>query len=65
MNIEEILLFAKILAYLSGDKSINITSLDKEQACSALKRMANQNMNWSPQQREWYKAFVDFVEQSL
>lgn len=62
MTINEILLFAKILAFASGDRSVTVTDLDKEMATEALKRMADQRMDWTEQQREQYKLLVEFVE---
>ena len=62
MAINEILLFAKILAFASGDRSVTVTDLDKEMATEALKRMADQRMDWTEQQREQYKLLVEFVE---
>ena len=62
MTINEILLFAKILAFASGDRSVTVTDLDKEMATEALKRMADQRMDWTEQQREQYKLLVGFVE---
>ena len=39
MTINEILLFAKILAFASGDRSVTVTDLDKKMAADAGKRM--------------------------
>ena len=62
LTINEILLFARILAYASGDRSITVTSIDKKLATEALKRMADQRMDWTLEQREQYKMLVDVVE---
>ena len=61
MTINEILIFAKILAFASGDRTVNVTDLDKKMAADALKRMADQRMDWTGQQREQYKLLVDVV----
>lgn len=61
MTINEILLFAKILAFASGDRTVTVTDLDKKMATEALKRMADQRYDWTDQQREQYKMLVDVV----
>lgn len=63
MTINEILIFSKILAYVSGDRSITITDAEKKIAASALKRMADQRTDWTFPQKEQYKLWVDIVEQ--
>ena len=63
MTINEILLFAKILAFASGDRTVTVTDLDKKMAADTLKRMADQRFDWNPQQRQQYKMLVDVVEQ--
>ena len=62
LTINEILLFAKILAYASGDRTFTVTDIDKKMAAEALKRMADQRMDWTLEQREQYKMLVDVVE---
>ena len=37
LTINEILLFAKILAYTSGDRTVTVTDIDKKMAAEALK----------------------------
>ena len=61
MTINEILLFAKILAFASGDRTVTVTDLDKKMATEALKRMADQRYDWTEQQREQYKLLVDVI----
>lgn len=63
LTINEILLFAKILAYASGDRTVTVTDIDKKIAAEALKRMADQRMDWTLEQREQYKMLVDVVDQ--
>lgn len=58
MKIDEILLFAKILAYVSGDRSVTITGIEMEMAADALKRLADQRFDWTQEQREQFKAMV-------
>lgn len=59
MTFEETVLFAKLLAYALGDRSISLDQLDKESAFVFLKRMADQRYGWTEQQKEQYKALVD------
>lgn len=61
MNINEILLFAKILAYVSGDKSVTITDIEMEMAADALRRLADQRVDWTQEQREQYKTMVSII----
>ena len=61
MNINEILLFAKILAYVSGDRSVTITDIEMEMAADALRRLADQRVDWTQEQREQYKAMVSII----
>ena len=63
MNITEILIFAKILAAVSGDRTVRVTSVEKKIAADVLRRMADQRFNWTQTQREQYKMLVDVVEQ--
>lgn len=63
MNITEILIFAKILAAVSGDRTVMVTSVEKKIAADVLRRMADQRFNWTQAQREQYKMLVDVVEQ--
>ena len=62
MTITEILIFAKILAAISGDRTITVTPVEKKIAADALKRIADQRMDWTPQQKEQYKMLVDAME---
>ena len=63
MNITEILIFAKILAAVSGDRTVMVTSVEKKIAADVLRRRADQRFNWTQPQREQYKMLVDVVEQ--
>ena len=63
MTINEILIFSKILAYVSGDRSFTVTDVEKKIAADALRRIADQRLDWTEQQRAQYKVWVDAVEQ--
>jgi len=62
MTITEILIFAKILAAISGDRTVAVTDLEKKIAADALKRIADQRIDWTQQQKAQYKTLVDVVE---
>lgn len=63
MSINEILIFSKILAYVSGDRNVTVTDIEKKIAADALRRIADQRLDWTEQQRAQYKMWVDAVEQ--
>lgn len=62
MTISEVLIFAKILAYIFGDRTISVTETEKKYAAEALKRIADQRMDWTQEQREQYKMWVEVFE---
>lgn len=62
MTITEILIFAKILAAISGDRTVAVTDLEKKIAADALKRIADQRIDWTQQQKAQYKTLVDVAE---
>ena len=64
MTIEEMLIVAKSVAYLMGDRTITITELEKDTACLMLKRIADQKMDWSEQQRRQMKDLVDYCKEA-
>lgn len=59
MSISDTLLVAKVFAYVMGDNSITLTDADKDAAKSLIKRIADQKYEWSLDQREQFKMFVD------
>jgi hypothetical protein len=61
MSTEELLLVAKIFAYVMGNTSVTLTECDKEATKQLIKRMANQRYDWTPRQKEEFKKFVDLV----
>lgn len=63
LTFEEMMLFAKILAYISGDRSISLNQIDRDSAIAVLKRMADQRMDWNEQQKEQFKSMVDICKQ--
>ena len=65
LSIEEAILFAKVLAYAMGDRSISLSQLDKGAAFDLLKKMADCKWNWTEAQKEQYKCLVEICKQSL
>ncbi len=61
LSYEEQLLVARIIAYAMGNKAISLSDIDKESAKKLLKKMADQRNDWTPEQREQFKALVDAV----
>ncbi len=64
MNAEELIIFAKMIAYAMGDPSVKLTDLEKETAFSMLKRNADRRVDWTEQQKEQYKELVDICKRS-
>ncbi len=61
LAITDILLITKIFACVMGDKSITLTELDMEAAKMLIKKLADQRYDWTSEQREQFKMFVDMV----
>lgn len=62
ITIDEIILFAKILAYASGDRSIVLTNTDKDLAYEALKRMTDRRTDMTEQQKNNFKMLIDLCK---
>lgn len=63
MTFEEMILFAKIVAYVSGDKTIVLGNADKEMAYATLKKMVDRRIDMTEQQKEAFKSVVDLVKE--
>lgn len=61
MSMDDILLIAKIFAYVMGDTSITLTNLDKNAAKLLIKRLVDNRYDWTPEQRELFKMFTDSI----
>lgn len=65
MDFYEAISLAKIFAQImGGNNSITITDAELETAAKLLKDMGNNRQDWSPQQKETYKAMVDFAKEN-
>lgn len=54
-------LFTKILAYVSGNRSVTITDIEMKMAADALRRLADQRFDWTQEEREQYKAMASII----
>ena len=61
LSMDESLLIAKIFASVMGDSSVKLTELDKDAAKNLIKRIADQRYDWSLEQKEKFKFFVDAI----
>lgn len=59
MTLEEMMLFAKICAYVMGDESITLDQLDRDAAIIMLKKMADNTSNWNETQKQLFKMCLD------
>ena len=63
MTFDEMVLFAKIVAYVSGDKSVNLTDVDKDMAFNTLKKMTDCRYDMTEQQKKEFKAVIDLCKE--
>ncbi len=61
MSVDELLLVAKIIAYVTGNTTVSLSDCDKDAAKLLIKRIANQRDDWTPKQKEEFKKLVDVV----
>lgn len=62
LSLEDMLLVAKIIAFVNGDKSIALTDIDKDMAFRLMKKMIDQRYDMNPQQKEQYKLLLDIYK---
>ena len=63
MTFEEMILFAKIVAYVSGDRMVNLTDGDKDMAFNTLKKMTDGRCDMTEQQKREFKAVIDLCRE--
>ena len=63
LTFDEAMLLAKAVAYALGDRSVSFNNVDKELAVSRLKKIADQRLDWTLQQKEQYKALLDICSE--
>ena len=61
MSTDELLLVAKIFAYVIGNPSVTLTQLDKDAAKTLIKKVANERYDWSPKQKDEFMKLVDVM----
>ena len=62
LSFEDMLLVAKIIAFVNGDKSIVLTDIDKDMAFRLMKKMIDQRYDMNTQQKEQYKMLLDIYK---
>lgn len=62
LSLEDMLLVAKIIAFVNGDKSIVLTDIDKDMAFRLMKKMIDQRYDMNSQQKEQYKLLLDIYK---
>ena len=66
MNFYEVISLAKLFARVfDGNSSITLSEAELEAASELLKELGDNRQDWTPQQRETYKALVDFGKEDL
>ena len=63
LTFDEAMLLAKAVAYALGDRNVSFNNADKELAVSRLKKIADQRLDWTLQQKEQYKALLDICSE--
>ena len=61
MSADEILIMAKVFAYVMGDSSVTLTDIDKASAKYLIKKIAERRYNWTPAQKEQFKLLVESI----
>lgn len=63
MNFYEFISFAKLFSLAYGGSNITLTEEEGEVVSEILKRMSDDRMDWTSQQRDLYKGMVDFAKE--
>jgi hypothetical protein len=56
----KIISLAKVFAMALGDRTITISSEERDAAFEGLKTMTDYRNDWTEEQKEYYKMMVDF-----
>jgi lipid II:glycine glycyltransferase (peptidoglycan interpeptide bridge formation enzyme) len=56
----KIISLAKVFAMALGDRTITISSEERDAAFEGLKTMTDHRDDWTEEQKEYYKMMVDF-----
>lgn len=64
MNFYEFISLAKLFSRVfGGNNNFTVTDAELDAASEALKNLSYNRTDWTPQQREIYKALVDFANE--
>ena len=63
MSIYELISLVKLYSQVFSRTNFTITEAELETASEALKELSDNRSDWTPQQKETYKAMVDFVKE--
>ena len=59
MTFDELMIIAKMTALACGDRNVTIGEIEKDMMYSLLKRIADQRLDLTAQQKAQFKALVD------
>lgn len=62
MTLDEMMLFAKIIAFTLGDRSVTISEIERDSAYNMLKKIVDQHWNWTEQQKSYCKQLINECE---
>ena len=63
LTFDEMVLLAKIVAFISGDTSVNLTNSDKDMAVEIMKKMIDGRWDMTEQQKREIKAVIDLCKE--
>lgn len=63
LTFDEMILLAKIVAFISGDTSVNLTNSDKDMAVEIMKKMIDGRWDMTEQQKREIKAVIDLCKE--
>lgn len=64
MTFEEMILYAKVLAFCFGDRTVKLTIDDKKAAYEVLKKITDKRQDLTKQQKEELKGSIDLIKES-
>lgn len=62
----EMMSLAKVIEkYFNGNQSISLSEIESDAALEAFKEISNYRQDWSQEQRDRFKALVDFAKEDM